>query len=60
MLIVAGEHDQPDMLRIADLLAAGIPDARTVIVPNIAHLLPLEQPEAFNRLVLDFLAEQAR
>jgi len=36
---------------------AGIPGARQAVIPNTAHHLNLEQPEEFNRLVLDFLAE---
>lgn len=54
-LLLVGEHDQPDMLRIVDLLADRIPSARKAIVAGAAHLLPLERPSEFNRLVLGFL-----
>jgi pimeloyl-ACP methyl ester carboxylesterase len=40
----------------AALLAEAIPHARHAVIPNTAHLPNLEQPEIFNRLVLDFLA----
>ena len=36
--------------------ASGIRDARFVTVAGSAHLPHLEQPEAFARLVVDFLA----
>ena len=40
----------------SDLLAAQIPGAQKVVLPNVAHLPPLEVPAAFTLLVLDFLA----
>jgi 3-oxoadipate enol-lactonase len=55
-LVIAGAEDQPDILRIADLLTTGIAGARKVIIPNTAHHLNMEQPEQFNRAVLEFLA----
>jgi len=36
-----------------------IPDARLVIVPDAGHAVHLEQPEAFQRTVLEFLEEMA-
>jgi pimeloyl-ACP methyl ester carboxylesterase len=43
-LVAAGEHDMPDFRR---------PGA--VIIPSAGHLAPLEQPEAFRELLLEFL-----
>jgi pimeloyl-ACP methyl ester carboxylesterase len=54
-LVVVGEADQPDLLAVADRLAAGIPGARKEIVAGAAHMLPLEQPDELNRLLLEFL-----
>ncbi len=39
-------------------LATGIAGARRVILPDVAHLPPLERPDDFNRLVLDFLRQR--
>jgi pimeloyl-ACP methyl ester carboxylesterase len=36
-------------------MAAAIPNARKVIIPNCAHLPNMEQPAEFNQVVLDFL-----
>lgn len=55
-IVIAGDQDAPDILRIADLLAFGIAGARKVIMPGVAHLPNLEDPTAFNRIVLGFLA----
>ena len=43
------------MIRIADLLTRETPHARKVIVPDAAHLLPMECPAPFNQLVIGFL-----
>jgi pimeloyl-ACP methyl ester carboxylesterase len=56
-LVVVGALDQPDILRAAEQLAQRIPNARHALLPDTAHLPSLEQPTAFNALVLDFLAE---
>lgn len=56
-LAIAGDRDMPDILAIADRLAAGIAGARKVVMPGVAHLLTMEQPVAFNRIVLDFLRD---
>lgn len=57
-LVVAGALDQPDILQIAERLAADIPNTRKAIVPGTAHVPSMEKPSEFNRLVLDFY-EQA-
>jgi pimeloyl-ACP methyl ester carboxylesterase len=54
-LIVAGEHDIPDVHAHVGAIDAGLPDSRRVVVADAAHLVPIEQPEEFNRLVLGFL-----
>jgi hypothetical protein len=33
------------------------PGARQLMFPGVGHMLNLEHPEAFNRAVIDFLAE---
>lgn len=55
-LVVVGEEDIPDMHAIAALLAADIPAARKVALPRAGHMANMDAPEAFNRVVLDFLA----
>lgn len=55
VLIVVGDLDQPDILRVADQLADGIPGARKEVIPGTAHVPSMEKPDEFNRLVLGFL-----
>jgi pimeloyl-ACP methyl ester carboxylesterase len=58
-LIVVGEEDLPDFHAIADRLAGEIPDARKTVLPAAGHMANMDAPEAFNRVVLDFLAAES-
>lgn len=55
-LVLIGDRDTPGIQRVAEELAVGIAGARKVVMPDTAHVPNMEQPAAFNRLVLDFLA----
>jgi pimeloyl-ACP methyl ester carboxylesterase len=55
-LVAVGELDQPDMVAIAETLAAGIPGAVHEVIPGVAHLPPMEKPGEFARIVSDFLS----
>jgi 3-oxoadipate enol-lactonase len=55
-LVVIGEHDHSFAHENADFLAAGIPGVRKAVIPRAGHLPNMDEPAAFNRLVLDFLA----
>ena len=54
-LVVVGEEDPSTPPEHARAIADGIPGARLVVIPNAAHLVNVEQPEAFTRAVLDHL-----
>ncbi len=54
-LVVVGTGDLPSILDIANVLATSIPGARKVEMPVVAHVPNMEQPDEFNRIVLDFL-----
>jgi pimeloyl-ACP methyl ester carboxylesterase len=56
-LIVVGEHDIPDVHAHSGALHAGVSGATRVVVPGSGHLPHLEAPEAFTRLVCEFLTE---
>ncbi len=55
-LVVIGDLDDPNIVKIGDLLATQIAGAQKVIIPGTAHFPNLERPAEFNQLVLDFLA----
>ena len=56
-LLIGGAEDKgapPDALAQA---AAAIPGAKHVQIPNAGHISNLENPEAFNKALVDFLVE---
>lgn len=53
-LVLVGADDAP-FLAATDYMAAKIPNARKVVIPAAGHASNLDQPEAFNRAVLEFL-----
>lgn len=56
-LIVAGDRDQTVPMAAKRELAERIPFARLVVIEDSGHATPLDQPEAFNSLLLSFLEE---
>ncbi len=53
--IIVGANDQLTPLPIAQEIAALIPQASLEIIPHCGHLPPLEQPAAYNQLLLAWL-----
>ena len=58
-LLIAGGHDMPDFKDAAVQLAAALAGARQELIEEAGHLAPLEAPQAFTGLLLDFLAAHA-
>ncbi len=54
-LIIVGDRDSEEVFTQTELLASGIATSWKVVVPGVRHMLNMEQPEAFNRIVLEFL-----
>jgi pimeloyl-ACP methyl ester carboxylesterase len=53
-LIVCGDEDEPT-LEPGLFLKRTIPSAGLVVIPRTGHAINLEEPDAFNRAVLDFV-----
>jgi pimeloyl-ACP methyl ester carboxylesterase len=53
-LIVVGADDT-NFLAAADYMAVKIAGAKKVVIPNAGHAANIDQPEAFNAAVMDFL-----
>lgn len=53
-LVVVGADDTP-YLAASDYMAGKIPGAQKVVIPNAGHAANIDQPEAFNAAVVDFL-----
>lgn len=57
LLAIVGLLDITATATVADLLVAGVPGARRVDLPDVAHLPNLERPDWFTETLLAFLAE---
>jgi 3-oxoadipate enol-lactonase len=56
-LIIVGELDVPEFLKISEMVGADIKGARRIVVPGVAHMPTMEKPGLFNQLVLEFLGD---
>ena len=53
-LVIVGANDAP-FLNAADYMAAKIPNAAKLVIPDAGHAVNIDQPEIFNQAVLRFL-----
>lgn len=53
-LVLVGEKDEP-FIPGSQYMASKIPNAKLVTLPDAGHAANIDQPEAFNAAVLDFL-----
>lgn len=53
-LVIVGEKDTPYM-RASEVMTKRMPQARRVLIPGAGHVVNLDEPEAFDREVLDFI-----
>lgn len=56
-LVIGAEEDRAAPVENSRILAQGISQSRLCIIPGAGHLANLEQPEAFNKCMLEFLKE---
>jgi 3-oxoadipate enol-lactonase len=60
MLLVHGANDKTgDIAKIAPLWAASTPNCQYSVIPDASHFAILDNPTAFNQLLLPFLAKWA-
>ena len=57
-LLLVGDADIPDVHAHAGAIEAGIPSARRVVINDVGHLMYLEKPAEFSRIVIEFLEKQ--
>lgn len=60
VLFIGGEHDEVMPVSLMELAHQLVPGSRMVVVPGAGHSVYFEEPDLFNRIVLDFLASCAR
>ena len=59
-LIVWGREDRAVPVECGEQYRRGLPNATLTVLERCGHLPPIEQPDAFARLVLDFLGGGSR
>ena len=57
-LVLWGEHDEVTALEHSRQIADGIPGAVLKTIPDAGHIANVDQPEAFNRHLAEFLDAQ--
>ena len=55
-LVIMGELDVPEMGPATDAFRDGVAGAQKVVMLGCGHMVNMEDPETFNRTMLDFLA----
>jgi pimeloyl-ACP methyl ester carboxylesterase len=58
VLAIVGNLDMSDIRDIVDLLVEKVPGAKKVVISGAAHMVNMEKPEEFNRVLLDFLLQK--
>ena len=56
-LILVGDADIPDVHAHAGAIETGIPNSRRIVITDAGHLMYLEKPEDFTRIVTGFLIQ---
>jgi 3-oxoadipate enol-lactonase len=54
-LILVGDADIPDVHAHAGAIEAGLAGSKRVVITDAGHLMYLEKPEEFSRLVITFI-----
>ena len=57
-LVIVGEHDPGTPVSAAEAIHQRIAGSQLAVIPEAAHFVHMEQAEAFNRAVLEFLQRQ--
>jgi 3-oxoadipate enol-lactonase len=55
VLIIHGDKDLPYIMNTSKYLGQSIQGSKTTLLPGLAHMLNLEDPKTFNKLLLEFL-----
>jgi pimeloyl-ACP methyl ester carboxylesterase len=54
-LAIVGTLDMPGIIEIVNLIEKNVSGAKKVLIKDVAHMLNMEKPAEYNRIVLDFL-----
>lgn len=60
VLIVVGDGEMSALKKEAEFVAKSIPGAKLVVIKNAGHFVNLEQPEQYNKIIIDWLTRFER
>jgi 3-oxoadipate enol-lactonase len=60
VMFIGGEQDPADADRSLAIYRERLPDLTVALVPDSSHLVPVEAPDAFNTILLEFLDHVVR
>ena len=55
MCLIYGDEDDPAIVAAAEKIASAAPNRKLTLIPNAGHYANLEQPEEFNKALLEFV-----
>jgi pimeloyl-ACP methyl ester carboxylesterase len=55
--VIVGDLDDPEILRVAEFVAAEIQGTKIATIEGVAHLPNMEEPGRFNQIVIEFLSD---
>jgi pimeloyl-ACP methyl ester carboxylesterase len=56
VLLIWGEKDTTTPIALAEFLTRRIPGSQLITMPGVGHMPPIEDADAFHRILLEFLA----
>jgi pimeloyl-ACP methyl ester carboxylesterase len=59
-LVIVGSRDVPDIQRIVERISHEVPGAKKVVIEGAGHIVNMEKPDDFDRVLSDWLAETSR
>lgn len=57
-LLFVGDRDLQDIIKVAEIIESSIRNVKKIEYSGTGHMLTMEKPGEFNRIVLHFLNEQ--
>jgi 3-oxoadipate enol-lactonase len=57
-LVITGENDTTVAIETQRALARGITGARQILIPDCGHGAPVDQPDIYNHILVDFLLDR--
>ena len=55
-VVIVGDKDLPHIRDVATLITNRVPNARLVTIPGAGHLVNLDTPDAFNKVLTGLLS----